>query len=263
MYVLRSRASDADLADNAGFAKSKPDRLLIEPTGLGHPKEVLSTLHGSAFKEALDVQQTITLVDARKLEDPRYLKNEIFQQQLEIADVVVANKNDLYCGAQFQHLASYLEESFPSHHKDIFQVSNGEISIDWLLGSPRFSPNHAHSHPSKDQVEPSLTAGETSFPKSGFISRKNQGEGFFSQGWIFEPEIIFCKAALYSLLAGANVERIKAVFVTDLGIFSYNKVDNVLTEMTVDETFDSRIEVITVNEKDLEVFKLELLRCRQ
>ena len=45
--------------------KAKPDRLLIEPTGLGHPKEVLDILSASYYKEILSIQKTITLVDAR------------------------------------------------------------------------------------------------------------------------------------------------------------------------------------------------------
>jgi len=271
MYVLRSRASDADLADNAGFAKSKPDRLLIEPTGLGHPKEVLSTLHGSAFKEALDVQRTITLVDARKLEDPRYLKNEIFQQQLDIADVVAANKIDLYSGMEHLKLSSYLEERFPRHDKKVVQVTNGELSIDWLVGQPRFLPEQTNHHESEEHKNASPhTAnkaieedGKSPFPKTGFVSRKNQGDGFFSQGWIFKPGIVFCKTKLHILLSGADVERIKAVFITDLGVFSYNRTDKILRETSVDETTDSRIEVITANEADLELFEVELLRCQQ
>jgi G3E family GTPase len=250
------------------LAKSKPDRLLIEPTGLGHPKEVLSTLHGSAFKEALDVQHTITLVDARKLEEPRYRENEIFQQQLDIADVVAANKIDLYVGTELLKLSSYLQERFPTHHKKVVQVTNGELSIDWLVGQPRFLPAHINHHGSgaHKNASPHKTNNaniESPFPKTGFVSRKNQGDGFFSQGWIFKPDIVFCKAKLHILLSGADVERVKAVFITDLGVFAYNKTDKVLRETNVDETTDSRIEVITANEEDLALFELELLRCRQ
>jgi len=51
--------------------RAKPDRLLIEPTGLGHPTEVLQTFNGQTFKDALDIQNVITVVDARQLSDKR------------------------------------------------------------------------------------------------------------------------------------------------------------------------------------------------
>ena len=37
------------------IAKSKPHRLLIEPTGLGHPKEVLSMLSRDYYRENLEL----------------------------------------------------------------------------------------------------------------------------------------------------------------------------------------------------------------
>ena len=59
------------IALNMLLAKSKPDRLLIEPTGLGHPKEVLAVLRSDSYREVLNLGATVTLVDARKLSDER------------------------------------------------------------------------------------------------------------------------------------------------------------------------------------------------
>ena len=39
------------IALNMLLAKSKPDRLLIEPTGLGHPKEVLEILSNEHYQD--------------------------------------------------------------------------------------------------------------------------------------------------------------------------------------------------------------------
>ncbi len=40
------------------------------------------------------------------------------------------------------------------------------------------------------------------------------------------------------------MERMKAVFITSEGIFGYNLTDDALTEMVLDDCFESRIEVI-------------------
>ena len=62
------------------LTRARPDRLLIEPTGLGHPKEVLQVLSTEHYKEVLDLHKILTLVDARKLSDERYRGHNSRQQ---------------------------------------------------------------------------------------------------------------------------------------------------------------------------------------
>ena len=85
-----------EIALNQLLAKAKPDRLLVEPTGLGHPKEVLQVLSAEHYQKILSLQKTLTLVDARKLSDQRYISHETFNQQIAIADTIIGNKLDLY-----------------------------------------------------------------------------------------------------------------------------------------------------------------------
>ena len=66
------------MALNLLLKESKPHRLLIEPTGLGHPKEVLAILSGEYYREVLNLQATLSLVDARKINDARYTSNETY-----------------------------------------------------------------------------------------------------------------------------------------------------------------------------------------
>ena len=60
------------LAVNRLLAEVKPDRLLIEPTGLGHPKRVLDMLIEGYFRTVLNVQACICMVDLRKLKNSQY-----------------------------------------------------------------------------------------------------------------------------------------------------------------------------------------------
>lgn len=76
--------------------KSKPDRLLIEPTGLGHPRQVLEMLSAPVYQSWLQLNATLTLLDARQLADPRIVANENFRDQLAAADLVIANKRDCW-----------------------------------------------------------------------------------------------------------------------------------------------------------------------
>lgn len=257
------------IALNMLLAKAKPDRLLIEPTGLGHPKEVLSTLNSEHYKEVLSIDKIVTLVDARKIQDERYLNNQTFRQQLDIADVIVANKSDLYADSDYQSLAAYLETSYPDSEKALHAAEQGKLSFEWLNGAtaalqPVDRHNHDHDHHSHDHAEsyePVPQPGEPSFPQEGYLSVTNQGEGFFSQGWIFEPKFLFSRTKLYNLLAAEEVERLKAIFITSEGILAFNKADDVLTEMPLEETLDSRIELITQNKSRLSTFEADILAC--
>jgi G3E family GTPase len=240
------------VALNTLLATAKPDRLLIEPSGLGHPKEVVSVLSASHYQEVLDLRHTITLIDARKVSDKRYIEHDCFIQQLDIADVIVANKADLYDVDDLKNLKSFLKNNSHLQDKPIYPVSHAELSRDWLTGKGKNSqPDHHHHNHANDSQTSLPLPGNDNFPESGFLSVENQGEGFVSYGWLFKPEFTFCENKLYELLLGIEVDRLKAVFITEQGVIGYNKVDDVLTQINLDEASESRIELIALDERPL------------
>ena len=109
------------------LAKSQADRLLIEPTGLGHPKEVLAMLSRDYYREVLDIHATLSLVDARKIGDSRYTSNDTFNQQLEVAEVIIANKSDLYGPNDYSELLDYISRKFPGNNKSVYPVNYGAL----------------------------------------------------------------------------------------------------------------------------------------
>ena len=254
------------MALNMLLARAKPDRLLIEPTGLGHPKEVLSVLATEHYQEVLDLRATLTLVDARKVHDKRYTEHATFKQQLAIADVIVANKEDQYQPEDFGALLNFLENTLNRVSKSVVKVSHGKLELDWLAAkASQHSHNHNHDHDYEHShqgaADSAALLDTRELPEAGYLSVDNQGEGFYSRGWIFKPEWTFDSSALYRLLLGLRAERIKGVFITDQGISSYNKADNVLTEAALDDCMDSRIECISTDQHLLENLEEALLGC--
>ncbi|OUR73369.1 hypothetical protein A9Q78_03995, partial [Methylophaga sp. 41_12_T18] len=73
----------------------KPDRLLIEPSGLGHPDKIIEILKQNQYCKLLMLDPVITVIDPRHLGQKKYRQHEIYQRQLAIADVFVVNKIDL------------------------------------------------------------------------------------------------------------------------------------------------------------------------
>lgn len=250
------------VALNMLLARAKPHRLLIEPTGLGHPRDVLAMLTAEYYREVLDLRATITLIDARNVHEDRYTSHPTFNQQLAIADVIVANKADLYLPGDFPALLGFLERTLNLHSKPVFQVSQGLLQLDWLTAPARQHSHTRHDESHHHEAEDSTSLLATpDIPEAGYLSIDNEGEGFYSRGWIFSPEWTFDAGQLYTLLVRVDIERIKGVFFTDRGIITYNKADNVLTETQLHDSLDSRIEGISTDRRSFETLEAALLDC--
>ena len=241
------------VALNQLLSKAKPDRLLIEPTGLGHPVEILQILSDKFYQQLLQVEKILTLVDARNLTDSRYTEHDTFNQQISIADIVVGNKRDLYQGGETSMLESYVQQVI--HRIDgkatesnitINFTEQGRINPQWLQGKTAAIARHAHHHhhsSNKPDLNP-LDLNTKDIPEVGYIKAENDGEGFASIGWRFDSNKVFNRNKLHVFLTGLSAERMKAAFITEQGIFGYNLTADSLTEIELDEVVESRIEII-------------------
>lgn len=98
---------------------------MIEPTGLGHPKQILALLTGESYRPWLTLQATLCLLDARQLNQPRYTENENFRDQLAAADIIVANKQETYLDADLSALRQW--QSSNGDNRQVVLVSQGEV----------------------------------------------------------------------------------------------------------------------------------------
>lgn len=244
------------IALNQLLSRAKPQRLLIEPTGLGHPKEVLQTLSQPHYQGVLSLHKILTLVDARKLSDERYTENPSFNQQIAIGDVIIGNKLDLYNAQHIFNLENYVKQKGAAHAKILF-TQEAKIEASTLNGATaaKVELPHHHHHPSE---APPLVA-EQALPECGYLKAENNGEGFHSVGWRFSADKIFDRQRLYHWVSGLKVERAKGVFITREGIFAYNVTSDATTEMELDDCLESQIEIISES-KDL-VKEEDLLAC--
>lgn len=232
------------IALNELLIKAKPHRLLIEPTGLGHPHEILQLLSNQYYQEILSLEKTVTLVDARNLADNRYTEHSTFNQQLEVADVIIGNKADLYQKQDKVALSNYLSNKGLTPDKTYFS-EYGAVKLVWLSGKTLYKSTvgnktlqyHHRSNIDNGNVNQDI-------PKSGFIKAINQGEGYQSIGWRFAANIVFNRVKLIPLLIDMKATRVKAVFITSDGIFGYNNTIDGLNEIALSESHESCIEII-------------------
>lgn len=237
--------------------RARPERLIIEPTGIGHPAGILDELRGDDLRDAVDVGAVICLVDPRVAQDPRLREAALFRDQVHLADVLVANKADLAAAGDLQAFDAWARDLFPP--KAVIETTSQGVLDPVLLDlagdaarAPLFPHLHDHGHDhehdhGQDHAPPdSPDTGQLSPGKP--IRRRNAGEGFDACGWIFDPAGIFERDGLLDLLGPPgpveNLQRLKGVFRTPDGWLLIDRVRNEMTVTPIVYRRDSRVEVI-------------------
>ena len=250
------------------IARTKPDRVLIEPSGLGHPKEVIQALRTYEQQGVLDLHATLTLVDARKVSDKRYAENTLFRQQIEVADVIVANKKDLYQFDELAQLERYLMtigvsgvpiELAEAAECDIALLDHPKRTKPQTDTLQQYSPSGHFAGDTSVLDDGALTA--QNLPECGYIRRQHRHAEMQTIGWLFDPRFMFSFELIENWLMGLRCQRLKAVIITSEGSFTFNKVDEVLTCVAIDEAFDSRMDLIFDDSHDANRLEVELLSC--
>ncbi|WP_313396301.1 CobW family GTP-binding protein [Pantoea septica] len=247
---------------NMLLKQNRPDRLLIEPTGLGHPRQLLEMLSAPVYQPLLQLNATLTLLDARQLADARVTANENFRDQLAAADVIIGNKSDRWGENDRQRLLQWQEAML--NGRAFIETRFGAVDAS-LLDFPRTNrqalpqPAHHHAHPQRDGGPAALRLdGEARWRRA-----LNEGQGYVACGWIFDGATRFDGAALLAWARLAPVERIKGVLRTPDGTLRLNgQHGDVQVETLTADAPDSRIELIHSQPVDWNRLQSQLLRLR-
>ena len=184
--------------------RQNPSRLLIEPTGLGHPARILDQLTPFAEQGAIDLRATVTLVDPRQLEDARVTEHAGFQDQVQLADCLVAHKIDRCTEAQRAVFWRWAHDLFPPKGR-IAETSHGAIDAKWLDAAtgfaapreapPSTTPHHGAGHSTAPANRPPAE------PAPGNPSRLEQDRSTPAAcGWLFHRDDTFERTALLTAL---------------------------------------------------------------
>ena len=85
------------------LTQAKPTRLFIEPTGLGHPLQLIEQLTEPHWARALDLRAVVCVVDGTQLLDVRLTGHETYQAQWALADVLsISHHNQMSDDDQIQ-----------------------------------------------------------------------------------------------------------------------------------------------------------------
>ncbi|MGM0769122.1 MAG: CobW family GTP-binding protein [Pseudomonadota bacterium] len=228
--------------------KARPDRLLIEPTGLGHPSQIIETLTSEHYQGVLDLGPVICLVDPRRLADARVRDNVQFRDQVAISDILVANKTDVCTPEQIAGFDDWAATLTPEK-RAVFHTSFGQMAPQWLNGDadlPEVTTPHAHHHRPR---QPQADAG-SDINEQPWQLVTNRGQGHVSVGWRIHPELKLDENAVLAMAMDDGVARFKAVVHCLDGWRAVNVADGALSVVATEPRELSRLEVIAGRELD-------------
>jgi G3E family GTPase len=240
---------------NRIIRQHRPDRILIEPSGLGHPAQVLDTLSGPLYADTLDVGPTVCLLDARHLASPRHREHPNFIDQIHLADILVANKTDLYNADDISAFEAFALDLSPVKSR-IAMVNAGRIDAAWL-DVPRNSNRQARFPEAHAFLVESGAQQDSAISEASHWQRiDGLGDGYHRAGWFLRQHCAWPETTLAQLLQTQGVERCKGLFLTDKGWRTVNDAD--WTDTSKPDDGRSRLEIIDATPFDADALDAAL-----
>lgn len=234
--------------------KARPDRLFIEPSGLGHPAQLLAQLQLPPWRGVLAVQPAVLVLDAQAMAAGVKLP-EAQQQALDNAGLLVMNKACIVDEEKRLWITSQLPQ-VPLRWVDQGRISLGDLPV----GPPASMHQSAVDNPVPG-ANPSIPVLWTD-PASPLCSYQQAAEGW-SIGWRFHPRQRLDSALLRAFLQGLEWQRAKMVVHTAHGWQSANALaGQALVWEDSAWRRDSRIELIFANAQDHAALEQGMLACR-
>lgn len=96
------------------------DRILVEPTGLGHPAKIIDLLKQPPFNEQLFISGIISVATAQQLTPEHWQKSAIMRDIITLADTLIINKTDLGSQTELDTTKALLASIYPPKENLIF-----------------------------------------------------------------------------------------------------------------------------------------------
>ena len=234
--------------------KARPDRLLIEPSGLGHPAALLKQLAEPPWVGVLALQPSVMVLDAAALARGEPLAQSQ-QAALGAAGLLLMNKAE----ALDATARAVLQAQLPP--LPLLWTSQGRLDMQALPGIA--------AHASSNESVAVLPQGQAPLaalwpdPSQPICQTQSQPEGW-SIGWRFHPSQCFDLIQVQRWLAALDWRRAKLVLHSNTGWLAGNALNATALEWQASEwRADSRLELIFKAAQDAASLQAGLLACRK
>jgi G3E family GTPase len=233
--------------------KAKPDRLFIEPSGLGHPARLLEQLNEAPWVGVLSVQPCVLVLDAQSLAAGKPLP-AAQQETLNSAGLLVLNKAEGLDMDDRQRIAAQLPP------RPLYWTQQALLPLNELPGvQARAVAGMDNFIVPKGLAQMPAIWTNPSLP----ICLSQEQEGGWSIGWRWHPSQTFDVALIVQWLESLCWRRAKLVIHSADGWVSANALDNSELEWKPSEwRQDSRIELIFSQPQDVDSLQRVLADCR-
>lgn len=142
------------------LASLKPDKILIETTGVADPIDVVDGLTHPELYDRLDLKGTISVVDASRFLDlnSRFQSTgslvKTIRNQVRYADLLLVNKTDLTTPDVLQKVKAKLRELNP--HAPLYETIRSEVDLNLLLSVKRIAPPEREAQTQTVAVQKSI-----------------------------------------------------------------------------------------------------------
>lgn len=236
----------------------KIDRLWIEPTGLGHPAQLLEQLSEPQWQMHLQLRSPITVLDGSRLHDQAWSTQHLYQEQLKAAKIIVVSHQDRMTDADHQAL-QHLQAHYQVYAPTWLLTQHGQLSVAEL---------DQDYQPTQRLMQPLLHLQQANRATAAPIRQLpyhyvEQAQGYHVAGWKLPKRWQFDANALLDVLCEQqNWLRIKAIFNTDQGWKSFNFNPERFNYQSCAEGVDNRLEIITQQSQQWQEFEQQLLDCQ-
>lgn len=242
------------------LSEQKPDRLFIEPTGLGHPSQLFDQLTEPHWQSSLAMRALITVVDGSRLHDTNWVKQNLYEDQLKAAQIVVVSHTDVMTFEDDQAL-ELLKDEYQPYHQEWIKIEHGQLALNKIDIAARLTERSIQPllKLQKQMTETEVVREIQQLPYHYVES----AQGYIVAGWKLPKRWKFEFYALLDLLcAQQDWLRIKGIFNTDQGWKVFNFNPDQFNYKSGEEGIDNRIEIISGHHHDWLAFETALLACQ-
>ena len=162
-----------------------PEHIVIETSGLALPQPLVRAFNWPEVKSRVTVDGVLTVVDAKALAEGRFAADEsaieaqragdpnlnhenpieeLFEDQLNCADMVIVNKTDLLADGEFKMLSDGLRSRIRRGTR-LVPARHGALDVTTLLGVDAAAENDMGNRLSRHEIE-----GETQHDHDDFVT---------------------------------------------------------------------------------------------
>lgn len=232
--------------------KARPHRLFIEPSGLGHPLQLLAQLRQAPWIGVLNVQAPLLVLDAAALARREPLPASQ-QSTLSSAGLLVLNKSE----GLNDEARTAIAASLPACR--LYWTSQGHLPLLQLPGHDAVPADTTLAVPATAALLGQLWRR----PDEPICLTQHQAEGW-SIGWRWHPGQRFDLSRIQQWLTQLDWRRAKGVLQAEDGWRSLNAVQGQAVDNWQPSEWrkDSRLELIFAGAQDEAALRAAMAACR-